>query len=503
MGGSVAAEDPGCRRVVFAFLEFLDTVQLPSGADDEGLEVVKECLSDVFGVRIDDEKQQRELSIRPKSLLELVSSVSVTSKHPPPKVEVTATCTSTRSMPASMSPPPSAEGSVFQQSSAACAGDSLNETVRVNGGATPSGTTGVEEHAKFGEFLSGLEAGGYFAGTEPGSEEYLGRLEKAKKLLEESIKAEEETKRVQKEDARRQPEDAKALAEELKAKGNAAVSAKQYQQAVELYTRAISLVDTSAIYYANRAVAHTHLHDYSAAIRDCKRAIELDPKYAKAYGRLGTAYFELGKYRDAVEWYQKALELDPLNSSCRDNLQMAQQQFMAEQNQSRSPHQSPPHQEQPRHPGRGGAPQQSQRPGPAPGPSAAPGPQYPPNAPPNMPNACPGGMPGMGGIPGMPQGLPAGIAGMIPDLLNMASQIGIDVVDNRFGRNPGDVTSEDAQDGGADTAGNEQRFNLNIDGPQLEQMMQMFMNSAGRGRGMGRGGAGRGEGGGSSRPGSA
>lgn len=60
------------------------------------------------------------------------------------------------------------------------------------------------------------------------------------------------------------------------------LAAHKYGQSVELYTRAIELNSQNAVYWANRAFAHTKLEEYGSAIQDATKAIEIDPKYSKA-----------------------------------------------------------------------------------------------------------------------------------------------------------------------------------------------------------------------------
>lgn len=55
----------------------------------------------------------------------------------------------------------------------------------------------------------------------------------------------------------------------------------KYSQAIDLYTQAIKLNSENAVYWANRAFAHTKLEEYGSAIQDATRAIETDPKYSK------------------------------------------------------------------------------------------------------------------------------------------------------------------------------------------------------------------------------
>ena len=51
--------------------------------------------------------------------------------------------------------------------------------------------------------------------------------------------------------------------------------------------RAIELDGRNAVYYCNRAAAHSKLNQQQAAIDDCGVAISIDPAYSKAYGRMG------------------------------------------------------------------------------------------------------------------------------------------------------------------------------------------------------------------------
>ncbi|KAL0306751.1 UNVERIFIED_CONTAM: Serine/threonine-protein phosphatase 5 [Sesamum radiatum] len=71
-------------------------------------------------------------------------------------------------------------------------------------------------------------------------------------------------------------------AEELKLLANEAFKAHKYSQAIDLYTQAIEVNKDNAVYWANRAFAHTNLEEYGSAIQDATKAIEIDPKYSKA-----------------------------------------------------------------------------------------------------------------------------------------------------------------------------------------------------------------------------
>lgn len=125
-------------------------------------------------------------------------------------------------------------------------------------------------------------------------------------------------------------EENKAEAEKLKNVGNSLMKEEKFIEAIENYSNAITLDPTNAVYYCNRAAAHSKLNNHLAAIQDCKNAIKLDPTYSKAYGRLGIAYSSLNQHEDARNSYLKALQLEPENESYKNNLQLTNDQIAKE-----------------------------------------------------------------------------------------------------------------------------------------------------------------------------
>ncbi|KAI7870304.1 hypothetical protein BDF14DRAFT_1720976 [Spinellus fusiger] len=118
-------------------------------------------------------------------------------------------------------------------------------------------------------------------------------------------------------------EEEKKQAEEFKAAGNRKVAERNYPEAIKLYTQAIELNGTQAVYFANRAAAYSQQGDHQSAVDDAKQAMVIDPKYTKAYSRMGHALFCQGKFSEAVEAYEKGLELDPENPTLKTSLQTA------------------------------------------------------------------------------------------------------------------------------------------------------------------------------------
>lgn len=113
-------------------------------------------------------------------------------------------------------------------------------------------------------------------------------------------------------------------AERLKNEGNELMKREEYLEALDRYGRAIELDPSNAVYYCNRAAAHSKLNNHESALDDCQRAISHDPNYSKAYGRMGLAYGNLNDHAKSRDCYRKALELDPNNESYRNNLKIAE-----------------------------------------------------------------------------------------------------------------------------------------------------------------------------------
>ncbi|CAI4051442.1 hypothetical protein N7582_005201 [Saccharomyces uvarum] len=107
----------------------------------------------------------------------------------------------------------------------------------------------------------------------------------------------------------------KAKAEELKIQGNKAMANKEYELAIKKYTEAIDVLPTNAIYYANRAAAHSSLKEYDEAIKDAESAISVDPSYFRGYSRLGFAKYAQGKPEEALEAYKKVLDIEGDNAT--------------------------------------------------------------------------------------------------------------------------------------------------------------------------------------------
>lgn len=113
-------------------------------------------------------------------------------------------------------------------------------------------------------------------------------------------------------------------AEEIKAIANAAFQAHKFNRAIELYSEAIELNSQNAVYWANRAFAHTKLEEYGSAIQDATKAVEIDPKYTKGYYRRGAAYLAMGKFKEALKDFQQVKKIHPNDPDATKKLKEAE-----------------------------------------------------------------------------------------------------------------------------------------------------------------------------------
>ncbi|KAK4741746.1 hypothetical protein SAY87_025334 [Trapa incisa] len=119
-----------------------------------------------------------------------------------------------------------------------------------------------------------------------------------------------------------------AQAEEFKLQANEAFKAHKYTRAIDLYSQAIVLNGENAVYYANRAFAHTRLEEYGSAIQDASKAIEIDPKYSKGYYRRGAAHLAMGKFKEALKDFQRVKRICPNDPDATKKLKECEKAVM-------------------------------------------------------------------------------------------------------------------------------------------------------------------------------
>ena len=117
--------------------------------------------------------------------------------------------------------------------------------------------------------------------------------------------------------------EAQRLAENERLKGNEAVKAKAYSEAVQSYTRSLELDADQPFTHANRAMAYLKQKLYKKALEDANTAIKLKPDYLKAYHRRGKAHAALENYEAAIKDFQFLLEKEPDNKEINNELRDA------------------------------------------------------------------------------------------------------------------------------------------------------------------------------------
>ncbi|KAI5964164.1 STI1 [Candida pseudojiufengensis] len=111
-------------------------------------------------------------------------------------------------------------------------------------------------------------------------------------------------------------------ADEYKAEGNKYFAAKEFQKAIDSFTKAIEASsEPNHVLYSNRSGSYASLKDWPQALKDAEKCVSLDPSWAKGYTRLAGAQFGFGNFEDAEKAYKKCLELDPSNAQAKKGLE--------------------------------------------------------------------------------------------------------------------------------------------------------------------------------------
>jgi tetratricopeptide (TPR) repeat protein len=85
---------------------------------------------------------------------------------------------------------------------------------------------------------------------------------------------------------------------------------RQWQQAIEDYTEALSLKPDNATVLRNRCFAFIELREWGYAIDDCRASADLIPNNPQGADTLGYVYLRQGRYEDAIAYFNGALALD-------------------------------------------------------------------------------------------------------------------------------------------------------------------------------------------------
>jgi tetratricopeptide (TPR) repeat protein len=81
-----------------------------------------------------------------------------------------------------------------------------------------------------------------------------------------------------------------------------------YQAAIRLYTKGISIYPDAGLYQARCSVYH-YLEEFEKAMNDCVKAVRIDPKEYLALGTLAARYVQYNEYDNAIINANRALAI--------------------------------------------------------------------------------------------------------------------------------------------------------------------------------------------------
>ncbi|KAJ6933431.1 hsp70-Hsp90 organizing protein 3-like [Populus alba x Populus x berolinensis] len=166
-----------------------------------------------------------------------------------------------------------------------------------------------------------------------------------KKMEEEKVAEPEPMEVTGEEKEAKEAKERKAQAAKEKELGNAAYKKKEFEKAIEHYTKATELDDEDISYLTNRAAVYLETGKYDECIKDCDKAVERGRELrsdfkmiARALTRKGTALVKMAAcsrdYEPAIETFQKALTehrnpdtLKKLNEAEKAKKDLEQQEY--------------------------------------------------------------------------------------------------------------------------------------------------------------------------------
>lgn len=98
-------------------------------------------------------------------------------------------------------------------------------------------------------------------------------------------------------------------------RGEAALNAKQYADALTYYEKALALEKNSASAWSGKAVAYNNLGEYSGALGAASDALSINAKNERALNARAYAYFKLQNYNESVNAYNTLFSGTQVNTA--------------------------------------------------------------------------------------------------------------------------------------------------------------------------------------------
>lgn len=109
----------------------------------------------------------------------------------------------------------------------------------------------------------------------------------------------------------------KAAAQAKKAEGNNFYKAKQYDQAIRLYTEAIELDPSDHTFWSNRAACYADKGSWEESAADARQCVIIDKSFVKGYFRLALALQNMDQLDQALDAVKRGLGVDPRNADLK------------------------------------------------------------------------------------------------------------------------------------------------------------------------------------------
>ena len=96
--------------------------------------------------------------------------------------------------------------------------------------------------------------------------------------------------------------------EQFKDEGNAHFKAKEYSEAIAVYSLGIRVDASNHVLFSNRSACHQARQMWKEALEDGKKAVALAPSFAKGYMHTARAQLQLHAEQDAVATIEAGTE---------------------------------------------------------------------------------------------------------------------------------------------------------------------------------------------------
>ncbi len=110
--------------------------------------------------------------------------------------------------------------------------------------------------------------------------------------------------------------------EYLMEQGEVSMRRSDYDQAVGIYSRVISLDPEFAEGWNRRATIYYLMEEYDLSTQDVGKTLSLEPRHFGALSGQGLIYLKQEKPELAVEFFKQALEVNPHMLNIRKNLEV-------------------------------------------------------------------------------------------------------------------------------------------------------------------------------------